>query len=312
VFEQARARLREIEQWAIRRRALCRNIALMEAAVLASVLGVAVEFYVHSLELSQSSLVVQVLADSVSDPLPEIYFGSHYQRAFNAKFEDIPPGTYELKINSPGYYPKSYSLTLEPGKPMTFPPIKLIPIMGSLWLEPAQGDYDFKIRPIKDDGTEGDPVRIGADGSLVGHVTKGEALPVDLRPGRYRVYFFQGEESAPDYRAFDVVCEINAHQVTTSHPDFAFATLDITSEPKGATVSLDGKPMGTTPFVLRLAPIDYSLDVSLDNYESYYKPIHLNPGGRLPLNLVLKPKAPVPSANIDMPPQEAPSSLLKN
>lgn len=289
IFEEARHRLREIERWAKRKRDICFRIALGEAFALALIIGSATALYIHTLEVTRSSVTVSVVQQAPNDTPPVISLGSLSEVGYSAKFSSLREGIYPLQITAPGYYPRMIKINLAGGKQEVVEPIKLIPIAGYLRFEPALGTYDYEVRPLNSEGEEGAAVASGT-------VLKDESMNSALRPGRYRVYFKQGAKN------FDIVMEVTPHNVSEYTPNFMFTTLLITSEPQGAEVSINGKPVGRTPFTTRLAPINYSLDVALPRYTSYYAPIELPPGSKLPIHVKLKREAPL--TNVDNPATE--------
>jgi TonB family protein len=80
----------------------------------------------------------------------------------------------------------------------------------------------------------------------------------------------------------------------------ATGAADVVSTPAGATVSVDGRPAGTTPLSgLKLAPGVHRLDIGLDQHEAWSGTVDIVPGRRsrveAQLRPLFKPAAPTPS-----------------
>jgi len=104
------------------------------------------------------------------------------------------------------------------------------------WRTPPRGLLLLESKPV------------GATVTMDG-VQKGQTpLVLSVAPGSYHVEFSLGDES----RAVTVPVEkgAEAYQVVSLYPPGPPGTLEITSAPPGAAVSVDGEPRGTTPLTL--------------------------------------------------------------
>lgn len=71
---------------------------------------------------------------------------------------------------------------------------------------------------------------------------------------------------------------------------FATAALDVTSEPAGAEVRVDGQRLGLTPFHSEpLAPGVHRVEVQHSHYRKFERRMSLSAGGRTPLHVQLEP-----------------------
>jgi tetratricopeptide (TPR) repeat protein len=66
------------------------------------------------------------------------------------------------------------------------------------------------------------------------------------------------------------------------------------SDPPGASVVLDGRPRGRTPFHIVLPPGSYALALSLDGYEPVKQEVSLPAEASRAVDVVLRPAAPAP------------------
>lgn len=64
------------------------------------------------------------------------------------------------------------------------------------------------------------------------------------------------------------------------------------SDPPGATLTLDGRPRGTTPFHIVLPPGSYALALTLDGYETMKEDVALPATASRVVDVVLRPAAP--------------------
>jgi tetratricopeptide (TPR) repeat protein len=78
------------------------------------------------------------------------------------------------------------------------------------------------------------------------------------------------------------------------------------SDPPGATLTLDGRSRGTTPFQVVLPPGSYALALSLDGYETMKEDVVLSATASRVVDVVLRPAAPPAQA----PSQAAPVPVL--
>ena len=98
---------------------------------------------------------------------------------------------------------------------------------------------------------------------------------------------------------FDVV-EGGTVTQTIGSPEPLYGSIEVLSEPSGAVVKVDGKQVGTTPFILNEVLIEsHSIEVSKDDYEPYTSTFTLAHNQHLPLNYTLQKEQPKPNVVIN-------------
>lgn len=87
---------------------------------------------------------------------------------------------------------------------------------------------------------------------------------------------------------FDIV-EGDTVTQTIGRPEPLYGSIEVLSEPSGAVVKVDGKQVGTTPFILNEVFIgNHRIELSKDGYELYAADFTLDHNQYLPLNYTLK------------------------
>ena len=98
---------------------------------------------------------------------------------------------------------------------------------------------------------------------------------------------------------FDIV-EGGTVTQTIGSPEPLYGSIEVLSEPSGAVVKVDGKQVGTTPFILNEVLIeDHRIEVSKDGYEPYTATFTLSHNQHLPLNYTLQKEQPKPNVVIN-------------
>lgn len=98
---------------------------------------------------------------------------------------------------------------------------------------------------------------------------------------------------------FDVV-EGGTVTQTIGSPEPLYGSIEVLSEPSGAVVKVDGKQVGTTPFILNEVLIeDHRIEVSKDGYEPYTATFTLAHNQHLPLNYTLRKEQPKPKVVVN-------------
>ena len=98
---------------------------------------------------------------------------------------------------------------------------------------------------------------------------------------------------------FDVV-EGGTVTQTIGSPEPLYGSIEVLSEPSGAVVKVDGKQVGTTPFILNEVLIEsHSIEVSKDGYEPYTSTFTLAHNQHLPLNYTLRKEQPKPNVVVN-------------
>jgi hypothetical protein len=121
--------------------------------------------------------------------------------------------------------------------------------------------------PKGDGAADGEPGRLRLESKPSGAVVrvngveKGQTpLTVAVPPGSYRIEFERGDE----VRTISAAVNSNneTFQVVTLYPPGPPGTVQVTSTPRGASVTVNGEPRGTTPLTLDgLPPGEYTVVV---------------------------------------------------
>ncbi len=112
---------------------------------------------------------------------------------------------------------------------------------------------------------------------------------LDVLPGSSTIRLSQ-----EGFKAIEQSVVIQAHQETALHltlePVTQHGSLTLTSEPAGATWSLDGQVKGVTPdHFSTLAVGRYRLDITLDNYQPWSQIIEITPNNQVRVQAQLLP-----------------------
>jgi TonB family protein len=168
------------------------------------------------------------------------------------KVGGVAPGSHRIQISLAGYEPVDLSSDIAGAKTTDLGSIKLQSIYGSLELTSSPDSIDFAVRAASD--PTGKPVRSGKTPATVDGVARGDYTVTFSRPGcRDHVEKVSVEKGVKS-------------PVGTKYLD---GSLELTSDPSGASVSKDGTFLGTTPLVLHdLTPKLASFDLALPGYDS--------------------------------------------
>ncbi len=173
-----------------------------------------------------------------------VVLGDHAQKS-PATFEDLEPRKYKLRIMAPGYDPLEMNLDLSSKRPVDLPAFHLVRSKGALQIKSEPADAQFSLR------------------SEDGQVTREGVTPqsiVDLPTGKYSLMAHRGDWWMQD--------EVEVQRGETTNKSFAFvsAITNVTSEPSGAEIFVDGKSRGRTPLRLDLPSRPHELVAHLDGW----------------------------------------------
>ncbi|RIH86634.1 PEGA domain protein [Meiothermus luteus] len=122
------------------------------------------------------------------------------------------------------------------------------------------------------------------EGRLVGQTP----LSLALRPGRVEV-----ELRLSGHQSFRTSVQIRPGETTSLNanlvPVVQNGLLQVGSNPQGAQVLLNGRPVGYTPLNLSLAPGSYELELRLTGYQPFRTALRVGSGQTLPVNANLQP-----------------------
>jgi len=173
-----------------------------------------------------------------------VVLGDHAQKS-PASFEDLEPRKYKLRIMAPGYEPLETNLDLSSKRPLNLPAFHLVRSKGSLEINSEPPGAQFSLR------------------SQDSQVTRDGVTPqsiADLPTGKYSLTAHRGDWWMQD--------EVEVERGQTMNKSFAFvsATTNVTSEPSGAEIFVDGKSRGRTPLTVDLPAHSHELVAHLDRW----------------------------------------------
>jgi len=168
-----------------------------------------------------------------------------------ARAEQVPPGSHHVTISLQGFDPVDLNAEVKGTQTTDLGSIALQAAYGSLDLTSTPDSLEFALRPAADPA--GKPVRTGRTPASVTDVTHGDYLVTYTRPGCRdhveKVTIEKGVKSTVDTKYLD-------------------GSLDLTSDPSGASVNKDGEFLGTTPLSLHdLTPKTAAFDLTLPGYD---------------------------------------------
>ncbi len=180
---------------------------------------------------------------------------------------DLAPGEHLIVASKQGYNDARHAITLTKAGQRMAVELKLEPILGLILIvsEPSGATVEL-------------------DGANRGETP---LLLTDLPLGSYRVKL-----TCSGYREQEIDLKVESripHKETVIMASNS-ATLELSSEPTGAKVVLNGVDRGTTPCVLDQIPEGEStLELALEGCEPYTQDLKLHAGERQTLKAVLKP-----------------------
>jgi TonB family protein len=168
------------------------------------------------------------------------------------KATNIAPGTHTVAIVLAGYDPVQTTATFKGGGTADLGTIALVSALGQLDLTSNPDGLEFAVHPASD--PTGVPVRTGHTPASFNDLMHGDYSVTYMRPG------------CRDHTETASVTKGGKTPVTTTYVD---GSLDLTSDPSGASVSKDGEFLGTTPLSLHdLTPKTAAFVLTLPGYDS--------------------------------------------
>jgi TonB family protein len=168
------------------------------------------------------------------------------------KATGIKPGPHSVAIVLSGYDPVQTTATFKGGGTADLGTIPLVSALGELDLTSNPDGLEFAVHPAAD--PTGTPVKTGHTPASFNDLMHGDYSVVFMRPG------------CRDHTETASVSKGGKTPVTTTYVD---GSLDLTSDPSGASVSKDGEFLGTTPLSLHdLTPKTAAFVLTLPGYDS--------------------------------------------
>jgi hypothetical protein len=185
-----------------------------------------------------------------------------------AKFTDLIPGPYTVKITLDGYVDYKTDVTISPDKPVD---------LGTVNLEQKSADLTLASPEPGVTYTLTGPNGYTHDGAIPDKIEK---LPI----GEYSL-----SAALNDWKLPPMPISLQDSQPLTKEVKFPYAKLTITSTPAGASVRDGRTVLGTTPLTLpKVRPKDLHLSVDLSPYTLQYADVHLTDNGTVTKQVTLQ------------------------
>jgi eukaryotic-like serine/threonine-protein kinase len=183
-----------------------------------------------------------------------VVLGDHAQKS-PATFGDLEPRKYNLRIMNPGYEPVETSVDFRRKHSLELPPFRLVRSKGMLQIQSDPSGAQFWIR--------------SEDGQISREAVTPQTM-ADLPTGKYSIVARRGDWEMRD----DV--EVQRGETTSKSFAFVSAITNITSEPSGAEVFVDGKSRGRTPLRLDLPARQHQIVAHLDGWPDEQQKINVS------------------------------------
>jgi hypothetical protein len=193
-----------------------------------------------------------------------VVLGDHAQKS-PATFEDLEPRKYNVRIMAPGFDPIETVVDLSARRAPVLPPFRLVRSKGALEVQSEPPGAQFLIR--------------SEDGQISREGKTPQAI-VDLPTGKYSVVAHRGDWEMRD--------EVEVERGSKASKTFAFvsAIADVTTEPTGAEILVDGKSSGRSPLRLELPARSHELVAHLDGWPNQQLKIEIERGRENPVHFI--------------------------
>jgi formylglycine-generating enzyme required for sulfatase activity/serine/threonine protein kinase len=183
-----------------------------------------------------------------------LVLGDHAQKS-PATFADLEPRKYNLRIMSPGYEPVETNVDFGRKHSLDLPPFRLVRSKGALQIRSEPSGAQFWMK-----SEDGQISREGVTPQTIG----------DLPTGKYSIIAHRGD--------WEMRESVEVQRGETTNKSFAFisAITNITSEPSGAEIFVDGKSRGRAPLRLDLPARRHELVAHLDGWLDEQQKIDVN------------------------------------
>jgi eukaryotic-like serine/threonine-protein kinase len=173
-----------------------------------------------------------------------VVLGDHAQKS-PATFADLEPRRYNLRIMSPGYEPVETTVDLRRKRALDPSPFQLVRSKGAIQIQSDPVGAQFSMR--SEDGQ-------------ISHEGVAPQLINDIPTGKYSITARRGD--------WEMRGEVEVPRGGAVTKSFAFvsAITNITSEPSGAEIFIDGKSRGRTPLRVDLPARPHQLIAHLDGW----------------------------------------------
>jgi eukaryotic-like serine/threonine-protein kinase len=223
-------------------------------AVAISTLALAIVGIGFWLNRSQPSADLHLQTTIRTEPAEAlVVLGDHAQKS-PAIFADLESRKYNLRIMSPGYEPVETSVDFRRKRSLDLPPFRLVRSKGLLQIQSEPPGVQFSLR--------------SGDGQIFREGVTPQSI-ADLPTGKYSIVAHRGD--------WEMRGDVEVQRGETTNKSFAFvsAITNITSEPSGVEIFVDGKSRGRTPLRLDLAARPHELVAHLDGWPDEQQKINV-------------------------------------
>lgn len=166
-------------------------------------------------------------------------------RTSPVQWDDVEPGRYTVRVMLPGHEPIEKKIRVKPGRTLELP-FSLRRSHGSIQLDATPpGGAAFELRASRLEAAPTGGSAADAAPTLVRTGTT-PATVSDLPTGRYEVLVRR------DGAELREAVEVTRNQTAKLTFSFALRSVNITSDPPGVMIAVDGKPQGAAPLALQL------------------------------------------------------------
>ena len=193
-----------------------------------------------------------------------VLLGDHAQRS-PATFDDLEARRYKLRIMQPGYEPIETSLDVRKAAAARSPLFHLTRSKGGVAIKSEPPGARFSLRS--------NDAKVQREGTAPATIS-------DLPTGKYSIVAARGE--------WEMRGEIEVTRGEIATKSFAFVMADtrVTSEPEGATVTVDGQVRGKAPLHLQLPARSHAIAAHLDGWPDELQQIVVEPNRETPIHFV--------------------------
>ena len=184
-----------------------------------------------------------------------------------ATFTELEPRKYRLRVMLPGYDPIETKVSFQETHTDELPIIKL---------ERSKGALEVRTQPT------GVACRIIGEGEVPVREGAAPLTLTDLPTGKYEVTATQGEWQLRE------VVEVRRAETASVSLAFVTAPVAITSEPTGAEIFADGRPLGRAPLRVELPAGAHDFLAKLDGWPEQRRTVDVQPVGEAATQFVFK------------------------
>jgi serine/threonine protein kinase len=215
------------------------------AVAILSIFAIAIGVFWLWSHREQPGTDFHLQATITTDPPDAMIILNDHVEKSPATFNDLEPRRYKVEIKHPGYEPIETVLDLSRGRSVDLPPFHLVRGKGAIEIRSEPPGARFSLR--------------SEDGKISWEGVTPRSM-IDVPTGKYSIVVRRD-----DWEARDTV-EIERGETTRKSFAFASATANITSEPNGAEILVDGVSRGRTPLKVDLPARAHELIARFDGW----------------------------------------------